>query len=352
MAGKGETMVVIGAGILGLTAAIELQQAASRSTDILIVAREFPSDESIQYTSPWAGAHARPIPAISASDFQHNKFSAITDAILRVQSVEEPACGVVFMDGYDFLANPSEAYLNLRGGYGETEGFKLLAKDELPQGMGITFGAKYRTWSLNSPVYCAFLLRKFILRGGHTLKQTLTHAQEAFSLRPNVGTVVNCSGFGFGDPDMFPLRGQTCLVSNPCDRTITQFNPDGSWSFIIPRPLDGGTVIGGTRQPDDWTEKPSLESRARILSLAAKMYPSILNSDGKFEVIRDIVGRRPARRGGLRLETDILKGPFRGKRIIHAYGAEGHGFVISWGVAAEVVKMAFRRDARPIAPSL
>jgi D-amino-acid oxidase len=145
--------------------------------------------------------------------------------------------------------------------------------------------------------------------------------------------------------------GQTCLVSNPCDRTITQQNPDGTWTFIIPRPLDGGTVIGGTKEPHDWEEKPRPETRAKLLEMAAKMYPPILGSEGKFKVIRDIVGRRPARVGGLRLQMEHLKGLFRGKRIIHAYGAEGHGYGLSWGISREVVRMAVEADNQVVVRS-
>lgn len=133
-------------------------------------------------------------------------------------------------------------------------------------------------------------------------------------------------------------------MSNPCDRTITQNNPDGTWTFIIPRPLDGGTIIGGTKDPHDWTEKARPETRAKLLEMASKMYPPILGPEGKFNVIRDIVGRRPARTGGLRLEVEQLKGAFIGKRVIHAYGAEGHGYGLSWGIAREVVRMAVKAD--------
>lgn len=290
------------------------------------------------------------MPATTPVERQHQEFARVTYAVMKAQAQEEPACGVEFMDGYDFIASPSDDYVNLRGGYGDAEGMTLLPRHEFPKDMGINFGSKYRTWSLNSPVYCAFLLRKFQLRGGKTLKATLMTAEEAFSLVPNVDTVVNCSGFGFGDPDVFPIRGQTVLVSNPCDRNITQQNADGTWTFIIPRPLDGGTVIGGTKEPHDWTATARQETRAKLLAMAAKMYPPIRGPDGvgEFKVIRDIVGRRPARRGGLRLEIEQLhsKGTlFRGKRIIHAYGAEGYGYGLSWGVAREVVSMARTGEA-------
>jgi hypothetical protein len=80
-------------------------------------------------------------------------------------------------------------------------------------------------------------------------------------------------------------------------------------------------------------------TRARILELASRMYPPILNKDGGFDVIRDIVGRRPAKKQGLRLEVEKLRGQLQGKKVVHAYGAGGSGFALSWGVAEVVVKM-------------
>lgn len=183
---------------------------------ILVVARDWPSDETIHYTSPWAGAHGRVMPADTPAEFQHEKFQRITYNVLQRQLQEDPACGVEFMNGYDFLAKPSDAYIQHRGGYGTAEGFRRLSKDELPVGMGITFGAQYKTWCLNSPVYCNYLLRKFRLRGGRVLKKTLVSVDEAFSISPNVDVVVNCSGFGFGDPDVFPIRGKSSTNDTFC----------------------------------------------------------------------------------------------------------------------------------------
>lgn len=147
------------------------------------------------------------MPAETPEELQYAQFSSVTNEVLRVQSQETPECGVEFMDGYDFLANPSEAYRQVKGGYSEAPRFTILGQDELPKDMGITFGTRYETWCLNSPVYCAYLLRKFRLQKGLIIKKTLLGIEEAFSLAENVRVVVNCSGFGFGDPNVFPLRG-------------------------------------------------------------------------------------------------------------------------------------------------
>lgn len=141
--------------------------------------------------------------------------------------------------------------------------------------------------------------------------------------------------------------GQTCLVANSCDRTITQQNADGSWTFCIPRPLNGGTIIGGTKEPNDWSATPSPETRERLLSKAAKMLPALLNENGTFDVITDIVGRRPTREGGMRLEVENIGDLSGAKRIVHAYGAGGRGYELCWGVAAAVADMAFGKEGAP-----
>lgn len=130
--------------------------------------------------------------------------------------------------------------------------------------------------------------------------------------------------------------GQTCLVANACPATVTRQNADGSWTFSVPRNFDGGTIIGGTKEPNNWDSKPSLEVRETLLRKFTATYPQILGSEGKFTVMKDIVGRRPTRKGGMRLEAENLDG---NKRIIHAYGLGGRGYELSWGVADEVARL-------------
>lgn len=48
--------VVLGAGVIGLSTALELK-AAFPAAGITVVAKHFPGDRSIEYTSPWAGAN-------------------------------------------------------------------------------------------------------------------------------------------------------------------------------------------------------------------------------------------------------------------------------------------------------
>ncbi|CAI7641497.1 unnamed protein product [Penicillium pancosmium] len=332
-----ETIVVIGAGVIGLSTALCIQQRLSPSQSVLLVAREFPSDESINYASPWAGAHYRPVPGSSPQVLKEANQAERTYKYLKRVAADEPAAGIKFIKGVEHLEAPPAEYSDpqsLRNVYASMDGFRLLPRDELP--LGVKLGVEYGTWVINSPVYCAHMLRKFIVKGGQTKQYTLANMKEAFSLVQNVRTVVNCSGLGFEDPESFIIRGQTCLVRNPVSATITRQNTDGSWSFCIPRPLDGGTIIGGTKQPHEWDPNPSLEIRDRLLANASKWFPFGPESGAQFDVIRDIVGRRPARQGGMRMEVEKLADD---KNIVHAYGAGGRGFEISWGVAEDTAGM-------------
>ncbi|KAI1114904.1 hypothetical protein F5Y14DRAFT_148250 [Nemania sp. NC0429] len=342
-------IVVIGAGVTGLSCALRIQEAGHSVT---IVAKDFPSGfetidaaAQINFTSPWGGAHNRFIlpPPGAAPDSQEAREHAL--ALLTWEEMHtlhgrHPEAGITFLKAYDYFEAPELAQTSLTEDRARYEfgmkGFRFHTKEELPE--GAEMGYEYDTWCVNPMVYCAFLLRRFAFRGGKIIKREIRDPLEVFEMNDiaPVDALINASGIGFGDHDVFITTGQTCLVANPCSVTITKLNADGMPTFNVPRGFEGGTIIGGTRIPNNWNPHPSLELREKLLSNFAAMYPEILGPDGKFTVIRDIVGRRPMRKGGIRLEREIAQG---NRCIIHAYGLGGRGYELSWGVADKVGKL-------------
>ncbi|RSL66753.1 hypothetical protein CEP54_003539 [Fusarium duplospermum] len=352
------TVVVVGAGIIGLTSALKIQQLlaespTTQSTSVLLVAKEWPTlipgaptSHSADYASMWAGAHVRPIPGSTPQLRREAKWLKQTVAELESHRQSEPWVGIRRLPGIEYLEDPSPEYLkqDAQSFAAETglSGYRKYEARELPEGVKLAF--EYDTYCINSPLYCSNLLRKFILQGGKTLHRELKSEEEAFTLASQVLFVVNASGMGFKDVKCFPIKGQIVLTNlAAADKTITKQLKDGSWSFIIPRSFNGGTVIGGTKEPGDWRIEPSLELRQTVLdnakSIAAEAC-SEKQAPGSLRVIKDVVGRRPAREGGMRVETEIKDNGQGVQHVIHAYGAGGRGYEMSWGVASEVAGLA------------
>lgn len=68
-----------------------------------------------------------------------------------------------------------------------------------------------------------------------------------------------------------------------------------------------------------------------------------MGEDGELKVLRDIVGRRPMRRGGMRLEREDVEGA---GTVVHAYGMGGRGYEVSWGVAEAVFELMGKGEAQ------
>ncbi|OAQ62834.1 FAD dependent oxidoreductase superfamily protein [Pochonia chlamydosporia 170] len=337
-----EHIVVIGAGVIGLSSGVYLLQSGYKVT---IIARDFPSPfetadpkHFINYSSLWAGAHNRWVLPTNATEQRDHAMALSTYRHMEQLVSLHPECGVHFTKGIEYLEDVPQVYKDLTAetasGLGITD-FRLYTNEELPD--KVTWGCEYQTWCANPMVYCLFLLRQFALLGGRTVNMELRTPLEVRDMKAfsDVRTVVNCSGVGFNDPDVFPTRGQTCVVANNCPATVTRQNGDGSWTFCVPRGFNGGTVIGGTKEPNNWDTEPSEEVRRRLLDALARTYPSIRDEED-FRVVRDIVGRRPTRKGGIRLEKEQHDERFS---VIHAYGLGGRGYELSWGVAEQVARL-------------
>lgn len=104
----------------------------------------------------------------------------------------------------------------------------------------------------------------------------------------------------------------------------------------MPRNYEGGTIIGGTKEPDNWDPEPSLQVREQLVRSFVATYPRIADESGSVTVMKDVVGRRPTRHGGARLEKDEVA---PGRTIVHAYGLGGRGYEMSWGVAETVARL-------------
>lgn len=128
---------------------------------------------------------------------------------------------------------------------------------ELAQNAMLTLRNMY---SIDTPAYLDFLAQRFIKQGGqlHRAKlESLKDAQQELSLDNSPSVIVNCSGLGsltlsdVQDRNIYPTRGQLCVIRAPWMKYGKTFSGKGTTSYTIPR-SSGLVVVGGTREADDW----------------------------------------------------------------------------------------------------
>lgn len=162
-----QNITILGAGIIGLTSSLVLSHAYPHST-ITIIAKHFPGDRSIEYTSPWAGANWSSMandngPLEKYDEVTFKRFGEIMDGknvhgCQVVKKGEGNEAGLGRQGMWAVLDAPIEETNLLtpetgRIWYDElVGGLRNLTKEELPE--GAVFGLEFpSTFRINTQVY-------------------------------------------------------------------------------------------------------------------------------------------------------------------------------------------------------
>ena len=217
--------------------------------------------------------------------------------------------------------------------------YTLLPTSALPP--GIKLGATFLTFAISTPTYLAYLLDRIKALGGRVHRSRLPtadglpgavrRAKEVCRLGDEkVWAVVNATGIGgrlmAQDEKVSPVRGQTVLVKGVANRlSIRVGERDDDVVAIMPRPREGTTIVGVTKEKGVWETEVSEQATKMLLAWGRELAPELV-ADGKdeLEVLKAMVGLRPAREGGPRVEMEKVKG-LEGMHLVHEYGHAGAG---------------------------
>jgi D-amino-acid oxidase len=322
MAAVAERVVVVGAGVVGLSCAVRLAEAGF---EVEVVARDAPLDTTSAVAAAiWYPYRAFPYERVLG-------WSRTTFAELASLAATEAAAGIRMRWGLELLrrADPplpwwSDAVPDL----------------EVVEGAGVPAGYR-RGWRFRAPVvdmprYLPWLEARLARAGGR-----LTSA-DVEDLAPLGSVVVNCAGLGArelaGDPTVEPLRGQVVVVEQVgmAEWVIDDTDPAHP-TYVVPRTDE--IVLGGTDDAGVWDLAPDPAVAESILRRAGALVPQLAGA----RVIRHRVGLRPVR-PSVRLEPEQRPG----QTVVHCYGHGGSGVTLSWGCADEVLGLI--RSAAERAP--
>ena len=301
-------VIVVGAGVIGLSCAVRLAEAGY---EVAVFARDLP----LETTS--AVAAAIWYPYLSAPE---DRVAAWARASYEeFAKLAEHESSVRMRHGREFLVEPSPdpRWANVLGDLHRVGSPPVGFKD------GWSFTAPV----IEMPAYLPSLVKRLEQAGG-----TMTRAALS-GLPTTADVVINCAGLGArltaGDPTVTPVRGQVMTVEQPglTEWLIADRGPK-DLTYVIPREND--VVVGGTSEPDSWdlTVDPSVADL--ILARAIELVPQLR----KAKVLKHRVGLRPARP---QVRCELVQSA--GQRVVHCYGHGGSGVTLSWGCADEVVEL-------------
>jgi D-amino-acid oxidase len=300
-----ERVVVVGAGVVGLSCALRLLEAGHR---VDVLARDLP----LETTSSVAAAIWHPYLA-----FPREKVTAWGTVAYAefARLAEEGVDGVVMRRGTELMheLTPDPWWI---------DAVPVLDRVEPPDQYADAWS--FVTPVIDMPRYLAWLSERVLDAGGSITRMALARLPEA-------PLAVNCSGLGSrilaGDMTTRPVRGQVVVVEQfgLDEWWLAEQGPDGEVpTYVIPRTDD--VVLGGTDEDGDWSRTPSPEIADAIVRRATALVPEV----AKARILRHKVGLRPAR-PEVRLE--------RVGDVIHCYGHGGAGVTLSWGCADDVARL-------------
>jgi D-amino-acid oxidase len=303
-------IIVVGAGVLGLTCGVRLAESGH---DVHVLARDLPLETTSAVAAAWWYPYrAAPLDRVEAwAARSYDVFGELS---------RQPDTGVVMRQSTELHRSP------LPDPWWVDAVPELIRLANPPE--GYAHGWSFVAPVVEMPVYLPLLAARLAAAGGTLTRMALGGLPAAAD-----AVVVNCAGLAnrtlIGDHALYPVRGQVVRVRQVgVDRVWLDATGDHV-TYVVPRSDD--IVVGGSDGVGQWDLRPDPELAESILRRATRLVPELADA----EVLGHRVGLRPCR-DAVRLEVEerAEAGP-----VVHCYGHGGAGVTMSWGCADEVAQL-------------
>jgi D-amino-acid oxidase len=261
-------IAILGCGVMGLSTARLLQD---RGYDVTIYTKDVPPNT----TSNIAGAQWSPFTVHDAAKitpaYQQQFERAARFAHRYFQNFVGPRYGVRWIENYSLRAQlPPPRPDPLADLYPDSA---ELTPEQHP--FPAAYVRRFNTMFIEPSTYLSELTRDYLLRGGRIVMREFGSVREVLALAEPV--VVNCTGLGarvlFDDAEVTPLRGQLAFLLPQPEVDYIVLRGD---FYMFPR--SDGILLGGSREPGEWSAEPTTEVIDRILSAHTELFTNFRNS--------------------------------------------------------------------------
>lgn len=312
-------VVVVGAGISGLTCALRLREAGCT---VEVVSAEPPE----RTTSSVAAALWYPYRAFPEAEV--TRWGAATYRVLA-DMTRDAATGVRLRIGREIfeVATPEPWWRSAVPALGR------VPEADLPP--GYVDGFVLSVPVVDSSIHLPWLVRRLTSLG---VGLRIATVADLATVAPTADVIVNCTGLGaqrlLGDDSLVPVRGQIVVVEQVglTQWLLADTDPQLS-TYVVPR--EHTIVLGGTAEVGATALEPDTATAEGLRDRCIALLPEVAPA----RVLAHRVGLRPTR-PAVRLEAAHLAS---GQRIVHNYGHGGAGWTLSYGCAADVVELALAR---------
>jgi D-amino-acid oxidase len=310
-----DDVLVVGAGVIGLTTAICLAEAGLR---VRIVTASPPGET----TSAVAGAMWGRGPGVQEPADLIPVWSDVTFGEL-VALADDSSTGVRFVRGREVTREPVSP-----PALPQARDVVRCTPDDLPAGFHA--GHWLTVPLVNMPAYLSYLLARFASAGGVVVPGVVRTRADVAGAAP---VVVNCAGVAarelVPDPQVRAVRGQHVVVANPgIEEFFCEETDASTWISFFPH--GDRVVLGGLALDGDWRLAPDVATAEAIVAWCAEIEPRLADAP----VVANLVGLRPGRPA-----VRVAEERVNGTRWVHNYGHGGMGVTLSWGCARDVERL-------------